>query len=92
MTTLTLEEEGNVDKEKLDRFLQTLLWEKHICNPQGHSIEIMRLKVHVCYCQWDQINNFTWVPIVCHSKTNFFKLYYGKNVLSDFQEHSLEVK
>ena len=45
VSTLTLEVEGHIDKDKLDRFLQTLLWEKNICNSQGDTIEILRLKV-----------------------------------------------
>ena len=50
VSTLTLEADGHIDKDKLDRFLQTLLWEKNICNSQGETIEILRLKVgNTCY-------------------------------------------
>ena len=45
MTTLTIEETGIVDKDKLDRFLETLLWEKSVLNKQGQPIELYRLKV-----------------------------------------------
>ncbi|KAL4237105.1 COBW domain-containing protein 1 [Mactra antiquata] len=44
VTTLTLELEGNVDKEILDKFLQTLLWEKSILNSDDKPIELYRLK------------------------------------------------
>ena len=45
MTTLTIEETGIVDKDKLDRFLETLLWEKSVLNKQGQPIGLYRLKV-----------------------------------------------
>ncbi|XP_060585821.1 zinc-regulated GTPase metalloprotein activator 1B-like [Ruditapes philippinarum] len=44
VTTLTLEQEGNVDKDKLDRFLQTLLWEKSVLNTHGEAMELYRIK------------------------------------------------
>lgn len=44
VTTLTLEEEGDVNKEHLDRFLQTLLWEKSVLNTQGDAMELLDRK------------------------------------------------
>ncbi|XP_052776539.1 zinc-regulated GTPase metalloprotein activator 1-like [Mya arenaria] len=48
VTTLTLEEEGRVDKEALDVFLQTLLWEKSMFNSSNQPIQLYRLKGVVC--------------------------------------------
>lgn len=44
VTTFTLEHEGYMDKERLDRFLQTLMWEKSFVNSQGQTMELYRLK------------------------------------------------
>jgi hypothetical protein len=37
--------EGSLDKSKLDRFLQELLWGKNIANTNGEFIDVLRLKV-----------------------------------------------
>jgi len=44
ISTITLDIEGNVNLAKLDTFLQHLLWEKDICDRNGHSMDIYRLK------------------------------------------------
>ncbi|KAL8597838.1 hypothetical protein ACOMHN_061371 [Nucella lapillus] len=44
VTTTTVEVEGSVDREQLDNFIQSLLWEKNIHTSQGKPIEVLRLK------------------------------------------------
>ncbi|XP_064624263.1 zinc-regulated GTPase metalloprotein activator 1-like [Lineus longissimus] len=44
VSTITLETEGDVDPDKLDMFLQNLLWEKELQDSDGNTINIYRLK------------------------------------------------
>ncbi|XP_025109920.1 COBW domain-containing protein 1-like [Pomacea canaliculata] len=44
VTTVTVEVTGNLSRDKLDNFLQRLLWEKSVCNPDGVPVDILRLK------------------------------------------------
>ncbi|XP_063770000.1 zinc-regulated GTPase metalloprotein activator 1-like [Pseudophryne corroboree] len=44
IVTVTFEVFGNVVEEKLNLFIQNLLWEKNVKNRQGISMEVIRLK------------------------------------------------
>ncbi|XP_062617628.1 zinc-regulated GTPase metalloprotein activator 1B-like isoform X1 [Saccostrea cucullata] len=44
VTTFTLEFTGDVDKQKLDKVLQDILWDRDLINSKGERQEIYRLK------------------------------------------------
>lgn len=44
VTTTTAELEGDMDKDRLDSFIQNLLWEKNIHSSEGNPMEVLRLK------------------------------------------------
>ncbi|XP_062064362.1 putative COBW domain-containing protein 7 isoform X4 [Lepus europaeus] len=44
ITTVTFEVPGNVKEERLNEFIQNLLWEKNVTNKDRHCMEVIRLK------------------------------------------------
>eukprot|EP00105_Crassostrea_gigas_P041162 XP_019925310.1 PREDICTED: putative COBW domain-containing protein 7 [Crassostrea gigas] len=44
VTTFTMEFSGNMDKQRIDKVLQDLLWDKELVNSRGDKQEIYRLK------------------------------------------------
>ncbi|CAH2294069.1 Hypothetical predicted protein [Pelobates cultripes] len=44
IVTVTFEIDGNVNEEKLNLFIQDLLWEKNIKDSSGNTMEVIRLK------------------------------------------------
>uniref|UniRef100_A0A5F9C7I2 CobW C-terminal domain-containing protein n=1 Tax=Oryctolagus cuniculus TaxID=9986 RepID=A0A5F9C7I2_RABIT len=44
ITTVTFEVPGNVKEERLNEFIQSLLWEKNVTDKDRHCMEVIRLK------------------------------------------------
>lgn len=93
VTTFTLEQEGYINKERLDRFLQTLLWEKSLVNSQGETMEPYRIKgvlaltdsdqrcvVQAVHELYDSHPTTTWKP---GEKRNNILVFIGKNLDRD---------
>ena len=45
VTTVTFDLEGDVEIETVNTFLERILWEKTVCDSEGHHMDIFRLKV-----------------------------------------------
>lgn len=45
ITTITIEEDIQLNRRKFEDFLEKLQWEKNVCNSSNVVMEVMRIKV-----------------------------------------------